>query len=133
MLTRIIAILFLLLAIPAWAQDGLLLEHQLLGAESTPTGTQLSYRLTLRNSTSHQYQDVRLQLEDVTLSLSSEADVLEFHTLAAGSGKSRFLNITSNLDPAALKQPGLLLFHFQARDENGLTITHLLRSERVQP
>jgi hypothetical protein len=133
MMIRISAILILLLATPVWAQDGPVLEHQLLDVKSTAGSTQLSYRLTLNNPTAHQYHDIRLQLEDVTLSLSSEADVLEFHTLAAGGSKYRFLRLSSNLTPAELQQNKLLLFHLQAVDENGETVTHLLRSERVQP
>jgi len=133
MMRRITAILLLLLVAPAWAQDGLLLEHQLLDIQSTPSGAQISYRLTLHNPGPHQYHDVRLQLEDVTLSLSSETEVLSMHTLAAGGSKYRFLTVSTNLAPAALQQPELLLFHFQARDENGVNVTHLLRSARVQP
>lgn len=133
MMRSISAILLLLLIAPAWAQDSPRLEHQLLDVQSTPTGAQLNYRLTLHNPTAHQYQDVRLQLEDVTLSLSSEAGILEFHTLPAGSSKYRFLTVSSNLPPTAVQQHELLLFHFQARDENGVIITHLLRSARVQP
>jgi len=128
-----IAILFLLLAVPVWAQDGLILEHELLSVQSSPADTQLNYRLTLSNPGVHQYHDIRLQLEDVALSLSSDADVLKFHTLSPGGSKYRFLSLSSSLSPTELQQPGLLLFHLQAIDESGVTSTHLLRSVRRLP
>jgi len=130
---RIFAILLCLFSLPAWAQDGLVLQHQLLSLQAATGGTQLNYRLTLTNLTTHQYHDIRLRLEDVALSLTSAAPVLEFHTLGPGTSKYRSLTLSSSLGNAELQQTGPLLFHFQASDENGVVVTHLLRSHGVQP
>jgi hypothetical protein len=133
MIMRIAASLLLFLSLPLWAQDDLGLGHEVVGLQKIATGTQVSYRLTLTNHSYHQYHSLHLQLEDVALSLSSEARLLEFHTLAAGGSKYRFLTLTSTLSPEELQQPGLLLFHLQGRDESGNTVSHLLRSIEVQP
>jgi len=130
---RISTVLILLFSLPVWAQGDLGLQHELLGVESTGAGSLLSYRITLENPGSHQYRDIELQLENVALSLSAEPATLKFHTLAAGTSKSRLLSFASSLPAAQMQQPELLLFHLQAVDENGNPVSHLLRSSGSQP
>jgi hypothetical protein len=130
---RIAASLLLFISLPLWAQDSLYLEHQVVGVEQTATMTRLTYQLTLTNHSNHQFHSLRLKAEDVALSLSSEAPSVEFHTLAPGSSKQRFLTVMSTLNPQELQQPRLLLFHLQGQDESGNTVSHLLRSVEVQP
>ena len=130
---RITAFLLLVCSPMLWAADNFGLRHEVVGVEQIAGGTRLTLKLTLINHSSHLYHSMHLQMEDVTLSSSSEVTAVDFHTLAAGGSKQHFLAVTSTLSPQQLQHTSLLLFHLQGQDESGNMVSHLLRSVEVQP
>lgn len=121
------------LAAPLLAQEPFLLRHSVVEMEPSSSGTVVTYRLVLENQDAqHNYQDVRLALQDVSLSLTAQSEIIQFHTLSTGLQKHRFASLNSALSGEQLDMTSLL-FHLEAVDELGRPYTLLLRSEEGQP
>ena len=110
------------------AQEPFTLNHSVASMEMTASGSRISYSLTLHNRSHSHFHHVRITLHDISLSLTEQVESIDFSSLAPELSKKRTASFDSALTAEQLDADADLLFHLQARDEQGKLHSFLLRS-----